>query len=128
MKKDIESINDIKILIDAFYEKVKVDTVIGYFFSEITKVNWDEHLPIMYSFWENILFHTGSYAGNPMKSHMMLNEKSPMNASHFERWLEIFNETVDKNFEGVNAEIIKQRAMAIATTMQIKIIYKKPAM
>ena len=126
MKKDIESKEDIQLLVDTFYETVKVDATIGYFFSDVTHVNWEKHLPIMYSFWENILFHTGTYAGNPMKTHMQLHEKSAMNTTHFERWLEIFNHTVNSLFEGGNAELIKQRALSIATTMQIKIVYKHP--
>lgn len=124
MKNDITSKDDIKVLVDAFYEKVKADDTIGYFFSKVMAVNWEKHLPVMYSFWENILFHTGTYAGNPMKTHMMLNDKSAMNATHFQQWLKIFNDTTDEIFEGDNAELIKQRAMSIATTMQIKIVYQ----
>ena len=61
MKKDIETRNDIESLVDHFYEIVKADDVIGYIFTDVAQVNWKKHLPIMYDFWENALFYTGSH-------------------------------------------------------------------
>lgn len=67
MKNDIRNREDIKLIVDAFYEKVKKDDEIAFFFSEIIAVEWEKHLPIMYDFWENVLFHVGIYQGNPTK-------------------------------------------------------------
>jgi hemoglobin len=123
MKQDIENIEDIKRLVDAFYKQVNKDDLIAFFFSDIIPVDWEKHLPKMYSFWENVLFHRGSYTGNPMLKHQHLNQKCPMHAAHFKRWLQLFNHTVDELFVGENAELIKQRAFSIATVMQIKILH-----
>ena len=121
MKKDIENRDDIIRLVNTFYDKVKPDETIGYFFNRVVDVNWEKHLPVMYNFWENIIFHAGGYSGNPMKHHMELHEKSPMKKEHFNRWIQLFNETVDELFEGAHAEQAKQRALSIATVMQINI-------
>lgn len=121
MKHDIINRKDIEQLINAFYDKVKEDEIIGYFFNEVVPVNWVKHLPVMYDFWENVVFHTGSYEGNPMHIHQNINKISPMKMEHFQRWILLFNHTVDELYEGQNAENIKQRAMSIATVMQIKI-------
>lgn len=121
MKVDIKSRNDIELLVNTFYEKVKTDEVIGYIFNDVAKVNWSKHLPIMYNFWENIVFHTGNYEGNPMSTHQKLHEKSPTTLQHFQRWNQLFTQTVDELFEGEKAEMIKQRAQSISTVMQIKI-------
>jgi hemoglobin len=121
MKKDIENRDDIVLLVNTFYEKVKADAAIKHFFSEVVKVDWETHLPIMYNFWENIVFHTGSYTGNPMEVHQQLHNKCPMHKLHFERWIALFNETVEELFEGGKAFQIKQRALSIATVMQLKI-------
>ena len=123
MKKDITTKRDIKLLVDSFYDKVKPDPVIGHFFSKVVPVDWEKHLPVMYSFWENVLFHKGTYSGNPMVQHQALHQKSNMTTEHFKRWLQLFNDTVNELFEGDNAEIIKQRALSIAAVMQIKIIH-----
>ncbi len=121
MKTDIKDRRDIELLINTFYEKVKMDSSIGFFFTEVVKVNWDKHLPVMYDFWESIVFHTDTYDGNPMEKHIDLNKKSPMKMEHFQRWMQLFNETVDELFEGAKSDLIKQRAISIATLMQIKI-------
>lgn len=121
MKTDILNRNDIEQLVNVFYEKVKIDESIGYFFTEVRKVNWEKHLPIMYDFWENVIFFTGNYEGNPMIQHKRLHEKSEMTLAHFEQWILLFNETVDELFEGENARTIKQKADNIARIMHIKI-------
>jgi hemoglobin len=122
MKKDIEGKADIQSLVDAFYEKVKSDDIIGYIFTDIVKVHWEKHLPVMYKFWENTLFFTGTYEGNPMELHKHLHHVMPLTAEHFNQWTKLFTSTVDELFEGKNASLAKQRAISIATVMQIKIL------
>ncbi|MFN5136435.1 MAG: group III truncated hemoglobin [Chitinophagaceae bacterium] len=121
MKTDIQTADDIKTLVNSFYEKVKQDEALHYFFTDVVKVDWEKHLPVMYRFWDNIVFHTGSYAGNPMEVHQHLHNKCHLHKLHFDRWITLFNETVDELFEGEKAFQIKQRALSIATVMQIKI-------
>lgn len=120
MKKDIQNRGDIELLVNSFYEKVKADPIIGYIFNDIAHVNWADHLPRMYDFWEHILFQTNSYAGNPMRVHEALNKRVALQPAHFTRWKELFLETVNDLFEGDMAELARQRALSIATVMQIK--------
>ena len=122
MKKDIKNRDDIKLLVDSFYEKVKKDGVIGYLFTDVANVNWDHHLPRMYDFWENIIFQTGHFTGNPMTAHIQLHQKSPLMPEHFAQWQKLFLATVDELFDGSNAVLTKQRAVSIATVMQMKVI------
>jgi hemoglobin len=120
MKTDIKNRSDIEKLINAFYDKIKIDTEIGYFFTEVAHVNWEKHLPRMYDFWENIMFSTGDFVGNPMAKHKELHQKSTMTKAHFQHWNVLFDETVDELFAGEKAEEIKQRAANIATAMMYK--------
>jgi hemoglobin len=122
MKKDIESRSDVELLVNTFYDKVKEDDVIGYIFNDVVKVNWEKHLPVMYNFWENTIFYTGSYSGNPLLTHKHLHRVAPLNPEHFQRWIKLFTATVDELFEGNRAELARQRALSIATVMQIKIL------
>lgn len=55
MKNDITNKGDIKLLVDTFYDKVKNNSVIVHIFNDIAKVDWEHHLPKMYSFWESLL-------------------------------------------------------------------------
>ena len=122
MKADIKNKGDITILVDAFYLKVKTDPVIGYLFTEIACVNWEKHLPIMYDFWDNILFHTGNFDGNPMMKHRVLNQKSTLTEAHFKHWTKLWKKTVDGLFEGDRATEIKVRAENIAKFMMHKVV------
>ena len=123
MKKDLKNRKDIEKLVDAFYEKVKTDKIIGYLFIEVAHVNWSNHLPKMYDFWENILFYNGNYNGNPMVVHKELHRKSAMTQQHFQHWILLFKTTVDELFSGNKAEEIKERASNIANALMAKTLY-----
>lgn len=125
MKTDIVSRKEIIILVDMFYAKIKVDFTLGFIFNEVANVNWEKHLPIMYNFWENTLFYTGSYSGNPINLHTHLHHLTPLNNTHFDQWNKLFVETVDENFEGLNADLIKQRAISISLVLAQKIAQAK---
>ncbi len=74
------------------------------------------------NFWNNILFYSGGYYGNPLQVHATLHHLNKLKGKNFDRWLQPFNETVDELFEGEKAELAKQRALSIATIMRMKIL------
>lgn len=115
MKKDIKTRRDIERLVNHFYDKIKTDEVLSYLFNDVAKVNWEKHLPIMYDFWDNILFYKGGYKGNPMVKHQELNAKSPLSPEHFEQWNNLFISSVDHLFVGIKAEEIKERALNMSS-------------
>jgi hemoglobin len=121
MKKDILSKDDIKKLVDSFYEEIGKDALLGPIFNDISKVDWSTHLPKMYSFWENAIFYTGGYNGNPLKVHKHIHEMFPLTSVHFYRWNEIFTNTINRLFEGKNAELAKTRALHISMVLQEKL-------
>lgn len=117
---DIQSRMDIELLMTMFYEKVKKDDTIGYIFNDIAKVNWEHHIPIICDFWETLLLDAGSYKKNAMAVHYTLNRKVSLEERHFQRWLKLFNETVDDLFAGDIAIMAKRKAKSIAGLMQFK--------
>ena len=117
MKTDIKNRADIEILVNAFYVKIKADAAISYFFNDVAKVNWENHLPKMCNFFENILFSSGNYDGNPMVTHEELNKKSELKREHFQHWNILFDETVDELFLGLKGEEVKRRAINISQAM-----------
>jgi len=121
MKPDITSQTDIKVLVDTFYNKVQQNMVLAPIFNDVAKINWDEHLPKMYSFWGSLLLQEHSYNGNPMKIHVELSKITPMSTAEFSEWISLFYQTVDELFEGATAEEAKTRAANIARLMQLKI-------
>jgi len=122
MSIDIKNKQDIKLLVDSFYDKVKTDDLIGYLFIDIAKINWEKHLPTMYDFWANALLYDGSYEGNPMLIHQHLNKLMPLKVEHFERWNELFINTIDELFKGRKATFAKQKALSISAILQLNIL------
>ncbi len=119
--KDIETRKDIESVVNNFYDKVRKDDVIGFIFNDIAKVNWETHLPVMYDFWEFTVLGTGTFLRNAMTPHFELNNKIKLIPAHFERWLQLFNETVDELFAGQYADHMKGRAQNIARLMEHKL-------
>jgi hemoglobin len=117
---DITSRGDIELLINSFYTKVKKDAVIGFIFNDIMKVNWEEHLPIMFDFWETLLLDKTTYTRNTMGIHFEINRKVKLEDIHFNRWIELFTGTVDELFSGSIADNAKKRARSIAEVMLFK--------
>jgi hemoglobin len=110
---DIIKRDDVKILVDRFYDKVKADPLLGPVFSHL---NWPHHLPIMYDFWSSMLLGDQTYRGNPLQKHLPLQ----IDQRHFSQWLALFKETVDEHFAGEKAEEVKMRAQSIAAIFQLK--------
>ncbi|MDR8393170.1 group III truncated hemoglobin [Aliifodinibius sp. S!AR15-10] len=115
-KKDISSDDDIREFVHCFYGKVEEDDRLGYIFNDHAQVDWDTHLPKMVDFWSNLLFRTRRYNGRPMKKHMPL----PVKRSDFERWLNIFEETIDELYKGEVAEYAKEMAQKIAVSFALR--------
>lgn len=117
MQKDILNIDDIKILVDNFYDKVKVDELLGPVFNERIKDRWPEHLEKMYRFWQTVLLGDHTYYGSPFPPHAQL----PVSHEHFMKWMELFTTTVDGLFTGEKAAEAKWRAAKMAEMFEMKI-------
>ncbi|OON66237.1 group III truncated hemoglobin [Hymenobacter sp. CRA2] len=119
---DISTETDIRTLVDRFYDKVNQDELLGPVFNEIAAVHWEAHLPIMYDFWSSILLGTARYKGRPFPKHLAL----PIEKAHFQRWLQLFYQTVVENFAGAKAEEVKVKALNIATMFEYRMRPKSP--
>lgn len=119
MKRDIETLEDVKVLVNTFYGRVQNDELIGIIFNSIIQDRWPEHLEKMYKFWQTILLDEHTYIGRPFPPHMRL----PVEREHFNRWLELFFDTVDTLFEGKKADLAKWQGNRMAEMFQVKINY-----
>ncbi|MEN8124151.1 MAG: group III truncated hemoglobin [Bacteroidota bacterium] len=123
MKKDISNRDDLYLIVSEFYKELLTSNEMKHFFEKFQNSNTlEEHLQTLVDFWDNILFYSGTYQKNAMQPHINLHQKKPFSENHFKIWLELFNQSIDSNFEGKNASILKNRALSIATVMRIKTI------
>jgi hemoglobin len=121
MKRDIESREDLEIFLRAFYKKAFADELIGYFFTEVVPLDLKTHIPVIANFWESIVFNKHNYRKNVMEVHQHIHDLSKIKKEHLSRWVKLFAETLDENFQGEKNELMKQRARSIATLMDIKL-------
>ncbi|MCI9843456.1 group III truncated hemoglobin [Flavobacterium pectinovorum] len=117
--KDILNIEDIKQMVDTFYDSVKKDDLLGPIFNDKLQGRWPEHLQKMYGFWQTILFDVRAYSGTPFPPHKQL----PVDKTHFDRWVILFNTSIDAQFSGVITEEAKMRATNMAFMFNHKIEY-----
>ena len=117
VKKDIEGLADIQILVDEFYGAIREDELLAPIFFFRLNEYWKPHLEKMYTFWNAALFGVKGYTGNPFAKHATM----PVVAEHFQRWLSLFYYTVDANFEGPMAEDAKRRALLMAGNFERRI-------
>lgn len=118
---DIRGRQDIILLVDTFYQRIRQDDVLGHIFTEIAHIDWDTHLPKMVDFWDTVIFGAGSFRGNPIAAHARLVPLTDMGKDKFDRWFALFQTTVDDLFEGAKAEHIKNAADDMANVIYSKI-------
>lgn len=116
-KPDIRTEEDVKLMVDSFYNKVNEDPMLSYVFNDFAEVDWQSHLPTMYKFWNTLIFGEQSYKGNPFAAHVPL----PVDQTHFTRWISLFEENMDELFIGEVAEHTKLRAKSIAHIFSSKL-------
>lgn len=110
--------NDVVRLVNVFYDRVQADPILGPIFNDVAHVDWATHLPLMYDFWDSVLFTAGTFHGNPLAVHRGVSRLAPLTEREFGRWLELFVSTVDDLFIGEMADHAKQAAMRIATALE----------
>lgn len=117
--KDIQNIDDIKLMVDSFYTAIRNDDLLATIFNNVIQNNWTKHLEKMYRFWQTVLLEEHTYTGSPFPPHITL----PIGEVHFNRWLQIFKQTIDNLFVGDKATEAKWRADKMATMFLYKINY-----
>jgi hemoglobin len=116
-KQAILSLDDVKLLVDTFYTKVREDALLAPIFNERIQDRWSQHLEKMYTFWQTILLGEHTYFGSPFVPHAKL----PVEHMHFTQWLTLFDATIDELFTGEKAHEAKWRAARMAEMFEYKI-------
>jgi hemoglobin len=101
-------------LVHSFYARVRDDALIGpVFAARVT--DWDQHLKRMCLFWSSVTLASGRYHGQPMRKHLPL----PVEARHFDRWLELFRQSARAVCPRMAADLFIERAELIAQSLEM---------
>ena len=100
-------------LVDAFYDKVRVDPVIGPIFNEAVH-DWPEHKRLLTSFWCSVVLRAQTYRGNPMQAH----RPWPIEARHFDHWIALWKQTASEHMPEAEAAAMGQFAERIGQSLR----------
>ncbi|WP_426574942.1 group III truncated hemoglobin [Aquihabitans sp. McL0605] len=108
--RDLDTPEEIVEMVRRFYQDVAQDDLLGPLFNDVAQVDWNEHLPKLTRFWCRALLGMEGYVGNPYRSHVLVNDRSPFTMAQFERWLELFHDAVELGWVGPRVD----QALALA--------------
>lgn len=118
-RPDIATPEHIRLLVDSFYGKVRMDPLLGGIFNGVIQDRWPAHLAKMYTFWGTVLIGEQSYSGAPFRPHKEL----PVQQDHFDRWLLLFRSTVGELFQGPVADLALTNAERMAAMFMERISF-----
>jgi hemoglobin len=102
-ERDLDTPEEIAEMVRRFYADVAQDDLLGPMFNDVARVDWSEHLPKLTAFWCRALLGITGYAGNPFRAHALIHERRSFTRAHFERWLSLFQDTVELGWVGPRA-------------------------
>jgi hemoglobin len=111
----------IRLLVDAFYVKVRADAVLGPIFARTLPGDWQPHLEKMVAFWSSVMLTSGRYKGNPVIKHLVIPGMTP---ELFTRWLALFDLTCRELFDDGVAAAFRGKAERIAESLKLALFYK----
>lgn len=112
--RDLDDPVEIAEMVRRFYADVAQDDLLGPLFDDVAHVDWSEHLPKLTAFWCRALLAQPGYEGNPYRKHQLIHDRSPFGRAHFERWLDLFHETLDTGWRGPRTDQARALANKVA--------------
>ncbi|MGH8979059.1 MAG: group III truncated hemoglobin [Acidimicrobiia bacterium] len=114
---DLDNRDRITQFVRDFYRQVAMDDLLGPVFAR-AHVDWAAHIPKLVDFWSWQLLGEPRYERNPLRAHEPVHARDPFGPELYERWLELFDGTVDDGYCGPIADLAKDRARRMAQALQ----------
>jgi hemoglobin len=115
--RDLDDRSSIHDAVVAFYREVVFDDVLAPVFDEVAEVDWAHHIPKLIDYWCRVLLGHPGYQGALVWSHQRVHDLEPFTDAHFDRWLQLWTDTIDARWRGPKAERAKDHALRIATAL-----------
>jgi hemoglobin len=109
-------------LVREFYGRARLDPLIGPIFENHVH-DWEAHITKICAFWSSVALMTGRYHGQPTVAHLPL----PIDALHFDRWLELFAQTAQDICTPAAISHFLERAYRIADSLEMGTIVQQGA-
>lgn len=124
MPRAVTDETEIERVVRTFYARIRADEVLGPIFERAIGADWEPHLRKMFDFWSSVMLTSGRYKGQPMLAHMRLKSVRP---EHFDRWLTLFQQTLDDLCTPAVADAYMTRALRIADSLRMGMFFDPAA-
>ena len=125
-RRDLAGRADLERLLRDFYGRAFDDVLLRHVFVDVVQMDLEEHLPVIVGFWEKVLFDVGTYDGRVMAVHRHVHSLVPLGAEHFERWLQLWRDSLDAGFAGPVTEQADAHARRMAAVFLRNLTASEP--
>ncbi|MBZ9811320.1 MULTISPECIES: group III truncated hemoglobin [unclassified Mesorhizobium] len=121
--KDTAQVSEqqIRQLVELFYDKVRADPQLGPIFERVIQEDWEPHLQKMCDFWSSVMLTTGRYKGQPVVIHKRI---EGLEIGLFDRWLTLFGESCAELLDAETASLFWRKAVRIAESLKLALFYR----
>lgn len=120
--RDLESRSEIHELVVDFYREVVFDEVLGPVFDQVARVDWSVHIPKLTDYWCRVLLGEQGYEGRILGPHQRVHGLEPFRQEMFDRWYNLFVQSVDLRWRGPIADRAKAHAATMAGNLARRLI------
>ncbi|MEP4147439.1 MAG: group III truncated hemoglobin [Halioglobus sp.] len=117
-RSDLDTRENVELFVDRFYEQVLADEQLAPIFLDVARIDLQTHLPHIKNYWCKLVLSENAYHRHTMNIHRQLHARRNLAQADFERWLNLFCQTLDQSFAGPYSEKARCIAGAIAANMQ----------
>lgn len=117
-RPDADVREQIDTFVDAFYERMLLDPLLGPLFIEVAQIELSEHLPRIKAYWRKMLLGDSDYHRHMMRKHRDVNARQLFADEHYQRWLSLFEETLLRHPLGAQTERASELARRVAGNMR----------
>lgn len=116
--RDLDTAEEIFEMVTRQYVDVIQDAVLQpYFDFGPGFIDWQAHIGAVADYWCHVVLYAPDYEIDVIESHRHLHQEDPFTPDLFDRWLQIFHDTVDGGWTGASATRAKKRATGMAWAM-----------
>ncbi|MEZ5246035.1 MAG: group III truncated hemoglobin [Acidimicrobiales bacterium] len=117
-RRDLDNRTEIAEFVTRFYREIAQDDRFHLYFETLAHVDWHAHTLDLTDFWAGLLLgEPHDPADDVIEAHRWLHDAEPFDTALFDRWLEIFDTTLDEGWSGPAATTARRRGHGIAWAM-----------
>lgn len=121
--RDLDSPDEIFEMVTRQYVDIVQDELLQpYFTFGPGYIDWQAHIGLVADYWCHVLLYAPSYEIDTIANHRHLHDQKAFTPTAFDRWLQVFDDTVDGGWSGPNATAAKKRAIGVAWAMAKRIL------